>query len=87
MSGYGSEDDLQASREAWFPEHLTEPVNATKLGAAIRRVTSANGAAGVAGSAPAEGFCSKGLRPAVSDGSFNRTRGVQRWTSTGPFPT
>jgi DNA-binding response OmpR family regulator len=51
MSGYGSEEDLRASREAGFSEHLTKPVDVAALEAAIRRVTSANGPASVAGPA------------------------------------
>ncbi|WP_435011599.1 histidine kinase N-terminal 7TM domain-containing protein [Tundrisphaera lichenicola] len=40
FSGYGSEDDAQASLAAGFTEHLTKPVTWAKLEAAIRRVTT-----------------------------------------------
>ena len=47
MSGYGSEEDIRASLEAGFTEHLTKPVDLTRLIAAIHRVTAAErGAAG-----------------------------------------
>ena len=39
LSGYGMEDDLRRSEEAGFAEHLTKPVDLTRLEAAIRRVT------------------------------------------------
>ncbi|MEO6005852.1 MAG: ATP-binding protein [Opitutus sp.] len=37
LSGYGTEDDLQACRAAGFSEHLTKPVDMQRLQAAIRR--------------------------------------------------
>jgi CheY-like chemotaxis protein len=49
MSGYGTEEDLRASRSAGFAEHLTKPVDLTRLVAAIHRVTAAEP------KAPAEG--------------------------------
>jgi CheY-like chemotaxis protein len=39
LSGYGSEEDVRASLEAGFTEHLTKPVDLTRLIAAIQRVT------------------------------------------------
>jgi DNA-binding response OmpR family regulator len=41
MSGYGSEEDVRASLEAGFAEHLTKPVDLTRLLAAIQAVTAA----------------------------------------------
>ena len=41
MSGYGSEEDIRASLEAGFAEHLTKPVDLTRLIAAIQSVTAA----------------------------------------------
>jgi DNA-binding response OmpR family regulator len=43
MSGYGSEEDVRASRGAGFAEHLAKPVDIAKLEAAIQRVTPAGG--------------------------------------------
>ncbi|MDP9292077.1 MAG: ATP-binding protein [Verrucomicrobiota bacterium] len=40
LSGYGMEEDLQASREAGFNEHLTKPVDWKRLRAAIGHVSS-----------------------------------------------
>ena len=40
MSGYGSEGDIRASLEAGFAEHLTKPVDLSRLLAAIHRVTA-----------------------------------------------
>ena len=40
MSGYGSEDDIRASLEAGFAEHLTKPVDLARLIAAIQSVTA-----------------------------------------------
>jgi PAS domain S-box-containing protein len=40
MSGYGSEEDVQASRQAGFAEHLIKPVDVNRLEAAIERVSS-----------------------------------------------
>jgi PAS domain S-box-containing protein len=40
MSGYGSEEDVRASLEAGFAEHLTKPVDLTRLIAAIHSVTA-----------------------------------------------
>ncbi len=40
MSGYGSEEDVRASLEAGFTEHLTKPVDLTRLIAAVHRVTA-----------------------------------------------
>ncbi len=42
MSGYGSEDDVRASLNAGFTEHLTKPVDLTRLIAAVNRVTAAD---------------------------------------------
>jgi CheY-like chemotaxis protein len=41
MSGYGSEEDIRASLEAGFTEHLTKPVDLTRLIAAVHSVTTA----------------------------------------------
>jgi CheY-like chemotaxis protein len=41
LSGYGSEEDVQASLEAGFAEHLTKPVDVTRLIAAVQSVTAA----------------------------------------------
>jgi len=41
MSGYGSEEDVRASIEAGFAEHLTKPVDLTRLIAAVHSVTAA----------------------------------------------
>jgi CheY-like chemotaxis protein len=41
MSGYGSDEDVQASLEAGFAEHLTKPVDLNRLIAAVQRVTAA----------------------------------------------
>jgi PAS domain S-box-containing protein len=57
MSGYGSDEDVRASLEAGFAEHLTKPVDLTRLIAAIASVTAAErgaraaqvGAAGLPG--------------------------------------
>jgi signal transduction histidine kinase len=38
VSGYGMEEDIQASREAGFKEHLVKPIDLAKLRAAIERV-------------------------------------------------
>jgi PAS domain S-box-containing protein len=40
MSGYGSEEDVRASLEAGFAEHITKPVDVTRLIATIQRVTA-----------------------------------------------
>ncbi len=39
MSGFGTEEDLQLSREAGFLDHLTKPIDLNRLDAAIRRAT------------------------------------------------
>ena len=41
ISGFGSEDDLLQSAGAGFAEHLTKPIDLSRLESAIRRVTSA----------------------------------------------
>ncbi|MBV8318398.1 MAG: response regulator, partial [Planctomycetaceae bacterium] len=38
MSGFGSEEDVRASRSAGFAEHLTKPINYRTLEEAIQRV-------------------------------------------------
>ena len=38
VSGFGSESDVQSSREAGFAEHLTKPIQFDQLKAAIARV-------------------------------------------------
>jgi CheY-like chemotaxis protein len=38
LSGYGAEEDVQASRAAGFTEHLVKPVTPDKLFEAVRRV-------------------------------------------------
>ena len=40
VSGFGAEEDRRLSREAGFLEHLTKPVDMSRLEAAIHRVTS-----------------------------------------------
>ena len=45
MSGYGRAEDLAASREAGFEEHLTKPILLAKLEQAIARI-QAPGATG-----------------------------------------
>ena len=40
MSGFGSEEDIQFSREAGFALHLTKPVDLTRLEAAIEQVAA-----------------------------------------------
>ncbi len=47
MSGYGSEEDVKASLEAGFSQHLTKPVDLSKLEAAIEMVTSVSRSAAV----------------------------------------
>lgn len=42
LSGYGMEDDLRASQEAGFVEHLIKPVNFDQLQQAIRRAVGEN---------------------------------------------
>jgi signal transduction histidine kinase/ActR/RegA family two-component response regulator len=42
LSGYGAEEDVWASLGAGFAEHLTKPVDAARLEAAIRRAVSAS---------------------------------------------
>ena len=41
LSGYGTEDDLRASKEAGFAMHLTKPVDFAELLAAIAKLSSA----------------------------------------------
>lgn len=41
LSGYGTEKDVQAAREAGFSEHLTKPVQIAQLKAAIGRLVAA----------------------------------------------
>jgi CheY-like chemotaxis protein len=41
LSGYGSEEDVRASLEAGFAQHLTKPVDLTRLIAAVYSVTAA----------------------------------------------
>lgn len=38
LSGYGAEEDVQASRAAGFTEHLVKPVTPDKLFEAVRRL-------------------------------------------------
>jgi PAS domain S-box-containing protein len=40
VSGFGADEDLRLSREAGFVDHLTKPIDLTRLEAAIRRATS-----------------------------------------------
>ncbi len=37
MSGFGSDEDLELSRDAGFLDHLTKPIDLNQLDAAIRR--------------------------------------------------
>jgi signal transduction histidine kinase/DNA-binding NarL/FixJ family response regulator len=46
MSGYGTENDRAASRDAGFAAHLTKPVDVDEMIAAIRTLTCADRAAG-----------------------------------------
>ena len=46
MSGYGSEEDIRASLGAGFKEHLTKPVDLTRLIAAVQSVIAAGRGAG-----------------------------------------
>jgi CheY-like chemotaxis protein len=46
LSGYGTEDAIRKSQEAGFAEHLTKPVDAEALEAAINRVAGARSATG-----------------------------------------
>jgi signal transduction histidine kinase/CheY-like chemotaxis protein len=41
VSGYGSDEDIRASLDAGFTEHLTKPVDVTRLIAAVDRITAA----------------------------------------------
>jgi CheY-like chemotaxis protein len=43
LTGYGMESDVAASRDAGFVEHITKPVDLTKLQGAIERVTAPHG--------------------------------------------
>jgi CheY-like chemotaxis protein len=38
LSGFGTEADIQRSREAGFEEHLTKPVDVGRLRAAVERL-------------------------------------------------
>jgi DNA-binding NtrC family response regulator len=40
MSGFGAEEDLRQSREAGFFDHLTKPVDLTRLDNAIKSATA-----------------------------------------------
>lgn len=40
LSGYGMEDDVRRSHEAGFDEHLTKPIDLSRLEAAIRRIAA-----------------------------------------------
>ena len=42
MSGFGAEEDRRQSREAGFSDHLTKPVDLSRLEAAIHRATAAD---------------------------------------------
>jgi len=46
LTGYGMEDDIHRSHEAGFTEHMTKPIDFTKLEAMIRQVTSGGGGDG-----------------------------------------
>jgi CheY-like chemotaxis protein len=39
ISGFGMEEDLRATREAGFNDHLVKPVNLVELKAAMQRIT------------------------------------------------
>ena len=41
MSGFGTEEDLQLSRDAGFLDHLTKPIDLNRLDAVIRRTCDA----------------------------------------------
>ena len=41
MSGFGTEEDLQLSRDAGFLDHLIKPIDPNRLDAAIRRAAEA----------------------------------------------
>ena len=40
MSGFGAEEDLRQSREAGFLDHLTKPIDLTRLDNAIKSATA-----------------------------------------------
>jgi len=46
LTGYGMESDIAASRDAGFVEHITKPVDLTKLQGAIERVTGPHAPSG-----------------------------------------
>ena len=50
LTGYGMESDVSASREAGFAEHLTKPVDAAALAAAIERLAPAGASSSAASS-------------------------------------
>ena len=43
MSGFGTEEDLELSRDAGFLDHLTKPIDLNRLDAAIRRAAGHRG--------------------------------------------
>jgi DNA-binding response OmpR family regulator len=43
MSGFGTDEDLQLSRDAGFLDHLTKPIDLNQLDAVIRRATGQGG--------------------------------------------
>jgi PAS domain S-box-containing protein len=43
MSGFGTEEDLQLSRDAGFLDHLTKPIDLNRLDAVIRRAAGQRG--------------------------------------------
>ena len=43
ISGFGTDEDLQLSREAGFIDHLTKPIDLNQLDSAIQRATSHRG--------------------------------------------
>jgi DNA-binding response OmpR family regulator len=44
LSGFGMEEDVRRSKEAGFYEHLTKPINFSRLESTIRELTSSSNA-------------------------------------------
>jgi DNA-binding response OmpR family regulator len=55
LSGFGTDEDVNASKDAGFAEHLTKPVDWDRLRDAIGRLISANGKQPPANSGAAAG--------------------------------
>ena len=59
VSGFGTEEDLRQSRAAGFVDHLTKPVDLSRLEAAIDRATSRAAGCGGMPENPDEPFSSR----------------------------